>query len=485
MKKLKVIFLPIFICVCMFFGGRNVKAYIVGENEPQIAGVEFWENRKILKTSDTLHIRLKTENIDCATYYKCRVLFTAHVLNRVDDITVECTYNPSTGYYQGESIPISKEEMGETEYTASFYGFYNKSPGIYGEVLTYPILSFVYSDNCYAGVHTGGTPTCSEKARCSVCGNEYGAMLPHKPGEWKVITDSRCTEPGKKEKRCVECNLVLSQESIAPRGHVPGKVATCENPQECKVCHKILKPATGHTIGNWKVVKRASCISCGKETKECEKCHTLIETRVTAKLSHKAGKWKIIKASSGTKTGLKQKKCALCGKIIEKATIPKTRIKLNASSIPIQLKKSSTALKVISVSNGDSVKSWNSSNKKIVSVNSKTGKITAKKVGKAKITVTTKTGAKATCIVTVQKSAVKTRKLSVQSKSITMNRGKSYSIKINRYPITANDKVTYKTSNKNIATVSSSGKIVAKKKGSATITIKAGSTMIGIKVYVK
>lgn len=417
MKKCKILLSCIFLFVCVVISHGNVKAYVIGENEPKILEIQFTENGKILKTSDKLHIRFKTENIDCTTYYKCRVLFTAHVSNRVDDITVECTYDPSTGYYQGESIPISKETMGETKYIGNFYGFYNQYPGIYGNILTEPMLSFVYSDNCYAGRHVGGESTCLSGAACSVCGTVYGNIQAHEFSDWKIY--------------------------------------------------------------------KATCTSDGIKTRACKKC-AFGQAVTIPKLNHKASGWKVISAPSGKKAGLKQKTCVSCGKIMESKKIPKTIVKLNASSIPLQLKKSSTALKVISISNGDSVKSWTSSNKKIVSVNSKTGKIAAKRVGKAKITVTTKTGAKATCVVTVQKSGVKTKKLSVRSKSISIKKGKSYKISVSRNPITANDKITYKSSNKKIATVDSKGKVKAKKKGVVTITIRSASgEKAKVKIIVK
>ena len=36
--------------------------------------------------------------------------------------------------------------------------------------------------------HTGGTPTCTEKATCEVCGEQYGEALGHKGG------NATCTE---------------------------------------------------------------------------------------------------------------------------------------------------------------------------------------------------------------------------------------------------------------------------------------------------
>lgn len=163
-----------------------------------------------------------------------------------------------------------------------------------------------------------------------------------------------------------------------------------------------------------------------------------------------------------------------CGKTQEKV-IPKAYVTLNASVLPLRVKQSTTALKVTSYSSYDQIEKWTSSNKKVAVVNSRTGKITAKKKGTAVITVKTAAGAKASCKIKVQNSAVKTKKLTPAKKSVTIKKGKSYTVKIVRSPLTATDKLKYTTSNKKVAAVNAKGKITAKKKGRATITVKSAS----------
>lgn len=172
-----------------------------------------------------------------------------------------------------------------------------------------------------------------------------------------------------------------------------------------------------------------------------------------------------------------------CGET-KKETLPVkiAYVRLNAVSIPLQVGKTTTALKITGCDPSDSVASWTSSDKKVAKVNRRTGKIAAKKKGRATITVTMKSGAKAKCVVKVQKGIVKTKQLSLSRTSITLKKNKTYKLKVERTPITANDKLKYFTSNKSVATVSSSGRIKAKKKGSATITVKAAS---GKKVKIK
>lgn len=88
----------------------------------------------------------------------------------------------------------------------------------------------------------------------------------------------------------------------------------------------------------------------------------------------------------------------------------------------MQVKKTSTALKVKSSSAGDTVRKWTSANKKVAQVDKKTGKITAKSVGTTYITVTMKSGVSAKCTVIVQENAVGTNKVSFGAKTINLKR---------------------------------------------------------------
>ena len=114
---------------------------------------------------------------------------------------------------------------------------------------------------------------------------------------------------------------------------------------------------------------------------------------------------------------------------------------------------------------------WKSSNKKIATVD-KNGRVKGVKSGKATITVTTKDGKKtATCKVTV---GIKVKNITLDHKELTLEKGKSKNLKATITPDNATDKsITWKSSDKTIATVSSSGKIKAKKPGTVKITATA------------
>ena len=118
---------------------------------------------------------------------------------------------------------------------------------------------------------------------------------------------------------------------------------------------------------------------------------------------------------------------------------------------------------------------FKSSNKKVATVNSK-GVITGKKAGKAVITVKVGKYTKK-LTVTVKKPSFKLVKSSVKLK-----KGKKTTIRVKAAPVS---KVTYKTSNKKVATVNSKGVVTAKKKGTAKITVKCNGITRTFKVTVK
>ena len=112
---------------------------------------------------------------------------------------------------------------------------------------------------------------------------------------------------------------------------------------------------------------------------------------------------------------------------------------------------------------------WTSSNKKIATV-SASGKI--KGIKKGRCNIYAKVGKKKyTCKVTV-KQPVTSIKLS--KKSISLNKGKKYTLKARIAPKNAANKaVVWKSSNTKIASVSSKGVVTAKSAGTTTITATA------------
>lgn len=133
---------------------------------------------------------------------------------------------------------------------------------------------------------------------------------------------------------------------------------------------------------------------------------------------------------------------------------------------------------------------WTSSNEAVVTVDA-AGKLTAKAAGKAIITAVTSDGNVMYCIVTVEN--IKVSKITITT--TTSNKiatGKKVTLKATVTPSNAYNKgVTWKSSNTKVATVSSSGVVITKKKmGGKTVTITAtakdgSGKKASYKIYVK
>ncbi len=128
---------------------------------------------------------------------------------------------------------------------------------------------------------------------------------------------------------------------------------------------------------------------------------------------------------------------------------------------------------------------WKSSDSSVVKVSSN-GKVTGVKNGSATVTVTVK-GTQTSDSVKVYVGK-KITSVSVDKTSISLKKGDTYKIKASVKPADAAFRaVSYSSSNKSVATVSSKGVITAKKAGTAKITVKAADgsgkkTVITVKV---
>ena len=262
-----------------------------------------------------------------------------------------------------------------------------------------------------------------------------------------------------------------------------------------------------HTYDSGTVTRKADCETSGMMTYTCTECGEKKTEEIPA-TGHSFGKWTTITHPTLTEDGLQTRDCENCG-MEESRAIPKPQseddesedpgsdepylppaqyydpfIRLNLSEITLQTGQSTAEVKVLEMKDGDSVKSWKSSDTKIATVD-KSGNITAKnKAGTATITVTTVNGAEATVKVTVKKVVTAT-KITGLKKKVTLKKGKTLKLKPVLKPAKAQDEITYKSSNSKIVKVNKNGKLTAKKKGTATITVKAGNVKTTVKVTVK
>lgn len=168
---------------------------------------------------------------------------------------------------------------------------------------------------------------------------------------------------------------------------------------------------------------------------------------------------------------------ATLGKVSATFTVTVKNLSITAKAdSSVIYTKSKTTTKINVVKDGVTGNTtFRSSNKKVATV-SANGTVKAKKAGKVNITVQVG-NYKHIVKITVKKPTMKLTKSSAKLK-----KGKKVTIKVKAAPVS---KVTFKSSNKKVATVSSKGVVKAKKKGTATITVKCNGITKKFKVTVK
>lgn len=184
----------------------------------------------------------------------------------------------------------------------------------------------------------------------------------------------------------------------------------------------------------------------------------------------------------------KEVRCKFCGLRQSHDQITYALI-VNAHKATLKYGQSTTGIKVTEMNSSDYLKSVTSKNTSIVKVSdvSKKGtfKLTAgKKSGKTLVHIELASGLAADVQITVQSGTVKTNYITGLKKSVTVSKGKTYTLKPGLDPITSQEKVTYSSSNTKVATVSSKGVITGKAAGTAKITVKSGSKKATITVKV-
>lgn len=375
--------------------------------------------------------------------------------------------------------------------------------------------------------------------KCSVCGETKDVILSNPLGEhsWdngKVTKEATCTEDGEKTYTCTVCNTTKTKV-IPATGHQHKEVrnakkATCTEDgytgdTYCTDCNTKLESGTvinklGHTWDNGVITKEATETEEGVKTYTCKTCgetktekipvtsHHLDQGTITKKATctengekmyhctdadcdktyvetipatgHKFDSWKTVKAQSIYSGAVQKRTCNACGKKETRIVGDKLKpvLKVNAPKLQLKRRQKTQKFTLTDIAKGDSVKSWVSSNKKIVTVSGKPNGTciikAGKKTGSAKITITMRSNLKKTIGVKVQKKAVACTFIKNVPKKLTLKRKRSYQLKPVINPITCTYKAKYKTSNKKIVKVTSKGKITAVKKGKAKITVMVG-----------
>ena len=444
-------------------------------------------------------------------------------------------------------ISHTEETLNRVDPTCTAEGLAEgKKCSVCGEILIeqqpIPALGHTATDvdatdaTCTENGHTAGK-------ECSVCHEILEGMetIPALGHDYKEIsrTESTCTTTGSVLYKCERCGDEKTEVLPTAGKHTTEirnkKSATCTaagytGDTYCKACGEKLASgktiaALGHKYGSWYTAKAATAVSAGQQKRVCSRCkHT--ETKTISKLKatgvlsitnfplkvkqsvtlnvSKMAKGDYVKSwkssntriatvtSKGKVTGVRKGSATitvvlasgktLTAKVsVQTGTVRTTSVSVNTRNITLK-NKATYQLRVTKapLTSQEGI-TYSSSNKKIATV-SRTGKITAVKPGTATITI--KSGKKKTTV-RVKVEGVKTTKLTANKTTLTLNRGKSFNWKVTKTPTNSSEGITYWSSNKNIATVNSSGKITAKKKGTTTINAKSGSKTVNVKVTVK
>ena len=352
--------------------------------------------------------------------------------------------------------------------------------------------------------------TCTEDGEktytCTVCNTTKTKVIPatgHQHKEVRNAKKATCTEDGYTgDTYCTDCNTKLESGTVINKlGHTwDNGVITKEATETeegvktytCKTCGETKTekiPVTSHHLDQGTITKKATCTENGEKTYHCTDADcdkTYVETIPAT--GHKFDSWKTVKAQSIYSGAVQKRTCNACGKKETRIVGDKLKPVLKVNTPKLQLKRRQKTQKftLTDIAKGDSVKSWISSNKKIVTVSGKPNGTciikAGKKTGSAKITITMRSNLKKTIGVKVQKKAVACTFIKNVPKKLTLKRKRSYQLKPVINPITCTYKAKYKTSNKKIVKVTSKGKITAVRKGKAKITVMVGKKKFGCMV---
>ena len=282
-----------------------------------------------------------------------------------------------------------------------------------------------------------GDTWCKDCGKKILSGQAIAKTEDHSWNQGEITKEPTCKEEGEKTFTCSICGNTKT-EKVSTTDHQHMEIRNQKNPTckkagysgdtYCADCG--VKIFSGQTIAktknhNWDggvITTEPTCTERGEKTFTCTICGNTNTKKVNA-TGHRYGAYKIVKEPTNKRKGLKSKTCSVCGKIVYEG-IPKTNFSPTDSS----------------ETNPDQ---------------------------------------------NPQTSQKTTRKIKLNRRKLTLKKGKSFRLKVMLTPADSQDKITYKTSNKKIATVSKTGKIKAKKKGKVKITVISGKKKAVCTVKVK
>ena len=168
---------------------------------------------------------------------------------------------------------------------------------------------------------------------------------------------------------------------------------------------------------------------------------------------------------------------ATCKVVVKDTTKGETKITLNKTELALDLSGTKEEQLQVTIEPSDMAVTWTSSNIKVATVDSKTGKVTAVGVGSATITVKAPDGTTASCKVTVTDSApTEIEPTGIEfltvNPSVILGRTSELQMQTRLIPSNCNTNmgITYESSNESVATIDPNGKVTIKAVGTTVIT---------------
>lgn len=271
--------------------------------------------------------------------------------------------------HKTESIPAKKSsctENGNNEY------YYCAGCGKYFKDAEATIETTKEAEQLPLVAHLGGEATCTKKAVCDVCGQEYGEYAPHqyteKVADEYLKTPATCVSKAVYFKSCSVCGqasdtetfeygeladhnydtttwksdktghwhaCTVCEDKLDFAEHTSSGPATEYEPEVCKECGYVITPALGHTHKLTLVEGFAAtctkdgqkayyvCDGCGKWFEDATASVEITDhDSVIIKAAHTPSDWIVDKEATETEKGSQHKECTVCGTVLETEEIP-------------------------------------------------------------------------------------------------------------------------------------------------------------------
>lgn len=347
----------------------------------------------------------------------------------------------------GKVDPAWHQHSFATEWTKTANGHYHACTVDGCDVTDFT----THTDDGFAyAAHTGGTATCQTKKACSVCGEKYGDLAGHAYAtEFTEDTAATCTEKGSKSKHCTTTGCTEKTEVT----EIP------ETTDHKWDVGKVTKEATVDAEG----VKTYTCTVCNKTKEEAiaklvvKEAHTdTSDLALDSKFQVITGKnitvkWGKVAGASGYDVYM-----AYCGSNNKLTLVKSVKGAKTVSAVIKKLNKKSVDQK-----------------KHIICYVVAYKMVNGKKVVLAKTITAHVVGAK-------NKTATDAKKITLSKSSYTLAVSKTATIKAKTVKVNKKRKLLnhvaefrYATSDKKVATVSKTGKITAKGKGTCYVYVYA------------